>query len=499
MSERDLERVSKRVFLDAWECDARGWYAARAGDGPAGFGDQWRFWVGHEVQRLAQEWLGAGDLMPLAPIGEALEATHAAMATSAANRVFEATFLADAMVARADALERTGDGWRLIEIKSGKAAEHGKVEKRYIDDVAFTLMVARRAGASIHEVALVLLNPEYRRGGTEPLFVRVDVTTAASLRAHQFDARATALTHAVLEPERPPVELRFACRKCAHYTKQCVGIGVEDPLWLLPRLSEKRFDAMRSYGRIRRLPADVELTEPQRRVFDVLRAGKPRQDGRELTKLLAKVRWPVAYVDFETVNPALPWFEGGAAHDVLPFQYSVHLVHTLGGTPEHHEYLAPLEGDWRESFVERLLQVVQPAASVVVYSSYEKVRLRELAERFPRHADAIDAVIARMFDLEVVFKQAYWHPGFEGRTSIKRVLPVLVPDETLSYKSLPVNNGDDALGLFGLMRMGALDPMSTTPRREELLRYCALDTLGMVHLHRAVAALMADTEHAEAE
>jgi hypothetical protein len=74
-----------------------------------------------------------------------------------------------------------------------------------------------------------------------------------------------------------------------------------------------------------------------------------------------------------------------------------------------------------------------------------------------------------------------------GRTSIKKVLPVMVP--ALSYKTLPVNNGDDALGVFGLMRVKAMDEELVPTKREQLLRYCELDTLAMVRLHEATAKL----------
>jgi len=64
------------------------------------------------------------------------------------------------------------------------------------------------------------------------------------------------------------------------------------------------------------------------------------------------------------------------------------------------------------------------------------------------------------------------------------VLPVMVP--ALSYAGLPVNNGDDALGLFALMRVGAIDDAQVPGLREQLLEYCHLDTLAMLRLHEEV-------------
>ena len=99
----------------------------------------------------------------------------------------------------------------------------------------------------------------------------------------------------------------------------------------------------------------------------------------------------------------------------------------------------------------------------------------------------MDAVLERLFDLEQVFKSGYQHPGFARRTSIKKVLPVMVPE--LSYKELALNNGDDALGVFGLMRVGAMDIAQVPVQRTRLLEYCKLDTWAMVMLHLATARL----------
>jgi hypothetical protein len=66
-----------------------------------------------------------------------------------------------------------------------------------------------------------------------------------------------------------------------------------------------------------------------------------------------------------------------------------------------------------------------------------------------------------------------------GRTSIKVVLPALVPE--LSYSALAVQEGDTASRLFQQLLQGryAGDPAQL---RTDLLAYCGLDTLAMVKL-----------------
>ena len=176
--------------------------------------------------------------------------------------------------------------------------------------------------------------------------------------------------------------------------------------------------------------------------------------------------------------PHLSWFANRPPYDATPFQYSLHTVAQPGDTAEHVAYLAPAEGDWRRALTEQLLAHLGDSGSIVVYSSYEKTRLKALAELLPDLAGPLGHVVERLFDLERVFAQGYVHPDFGGRTSIKKVLPVMVPE--LTYDDLPVNNGDDAAGVFGLMRVGEYPTETHPAHRERLLAYCKLDTLAML-------------------
>ena len=65
----------------------------------------------------------------------------------------------------------------------------------------------------------------------------------------------------------------------------------------------------------------------------------------------------------------------------------------------------------------------------------------------------------------------------------------MVPD--LSYAGLAVSGGEDALGLFSLMRVGRVPQEELAARRSELLTYCKLDTLAMVRVHEELLAVLA--------
>jgi hypothetical protein len=139
---------------------------------------------------------------------------------------------------------------------------------------------------------------------------------------------------------------------------------------------------------------------------------------------------------------------------------------------------------------ENLLAVLGDQGSVIVYhAAFERGQLARLADLFPDLAPRLEAVIARLLDLEVVIRRGYYHPEFRGSYSIKRVLPVLVPN--LSYDGLPIGDGDTAVTKFARMALGQYDSDQAAETRRQLLRYCHLDTLAMVELHRRLLEIAA--------
>ena len=476
--------ITKRTFLTALGCDTAGWYATRAESVAPGYGLEWRFHTGAEIGRLARKQLGRGTLLPFAPTETALNATVQAMGNPDDTLLFEATFVAGSFIARADALRRGERGWGVVEVKSAIAPADGMASDEHLDDIGYTAFVATASGATIERCALMFLSRDCRLGGES--FTELDVTDAVLQRVSVFGDRAPGIAAACLAPHRPAPALKFICRKCEFFASDCLGKNIPDPLFLLPRLSAKRFDEVKKYQRLSALPADVSLTGRQQRVLDAIRTGVPFVDPAVLARL-DHLAWPVSYLDFEAVAPALPWFDGCAPYEVMPFQFSLHVCDRPGHAITHHEYLAPIGGDWRLDLAVELIDRLGDYGSIIVYSSYEKQRLASMAKTFPQLEAALAAIILRLVDLEPVVRDGYCHPEFRGRTSIKNVLPVVAPE--LSYSEMGVGNGEDAAGLFALMTVGRRDPDDQASDRQQLLQYCRLDTLAMVTLHLALAGL----------
>ena len=130
-----------------------------------------------------------------------------------------------------------------------------------------------------------------------------------------------------------------------------------------------------------------------------------------------------------------------------------------------------------------------PSGSIVTWNKQFEIGInKKLAAREPHAAAFLEGLNARVVDLMEVFSsQAYVHPGFKGRTSIKYILPVLVPD--LSYKILEVQEGGTASQTWNAIVTGDLAPDEAASKRAALLTYCALDTRAMWEICRVLMRL----------
>jgi len=151
-------------------------------------------------------------------------------------------------------------------------------------------------------------------------------------------------------------------------------------------------------------------------------AGRP-WFGSGLKSDLARLRFPLKFMDFETFYPALPRYKGMRPYSHTPFQWSVHTVEHPG-EPRHDEFLADDCSDPRRPFIGSLLKALGRKGSVVVYNNktFESVRLRKLSAWLPEFSKPIAGIQRRLWDLLPVIRSNVYHPDFRGSFSIKSVL-----------------------------------------------------------------------------
>jgi hypothetical protein len=227
------------------------------------------------------------------------------------------------------------------------------------------------------------------------------------------------------------------------------------------------------------IPSDFSLSDNMKIQVEAELTGRDFINIHNIREFISTVTEPIGFLDFETFMEPVPTFDNQRPYQQVPFQYSLHRIDK--GKLEHREFLGEPGHDPRRPFVEKLLADTKDCRTILVYNqAFEMTRLQELAEIFPEFAEDIEAIIARIADLMVPFRNKdYYVKAMCGSHSIKYVLPALVPD--LSYDNLAIADGEMAMLVFsGLAKLN--DSAEKEKRLQALLEYCRLDTLAMVRI-----------------
>ena len=227
------------------------------------------------------------------------------------------------------------------------------------------------------------------------------------------------------------------------------------------------------------IPDDFPLSERQRIACTSVQTGQAWFSA-ELGKELESLKYPLYFMDFESVNPAIPRFSGMRPFDQLPFQWSVHVQQQPDSELEHYEFLATDNSDPRREFIHSLCGALGESGSIAVYAAFESQRLTELAAWLPEFSEQTKRIRGRLWDLLPIVRDNLYHPQFAGSYSLKSVLPALVPE--LTYEGMTVANGQDAGVAWERLIRRNLEQTERECIREALLDYCGQDTLAMVKL-----------------
>ena len=484
--------LSPSLIQSHRQCPKRAWLEFHGGVEPqASIGAQAILEQGQVVHASARTcFAGVTRIRPDMVLADAAVQTRTELAALAGAST-GATLLGGAFVSeslgvglRVDALERTTGGWRLVCFKSGST-----IKDEYLDDCAIDLACLQDAGVVVTDVCI--MHPDTARvrpvGGTgAEVFTRESVLDAVYWQSHQVvrwvKSCQESLSGAVpcVEPGeqcKTPHECPFAsyCGKPAQNTdvdqvqflpskagvvKELIASGIS-------RISDMPFGAMKHERN-----ALVREAIVQNRA--IIRA--------DIADQIRNLPYPRFFVDFEAAGFAIPRFDGMRPYQALPFQWSTHKSGRPGHL-EHSEFLDVSGNDPRRGFTESLLSVLGTSGPVLVYSSYEQTRLKELALEFSDLKDAILAVVDRLVDLLKLARLGYYHPDMRGSWSLKKIAPTLPPCAELeSYEDMDdVADGMAAQAAY----MMQIDPNCIGPQKEaqkiKMLRYCKADTRGLVH------------------
>ena len=453
-----------------------------------------RFATGHEVGELAKGYLGSYEDMTVmngdAPdCGAMIAKTEDALKRGVEN-ICEAAFSIDGCYCAVDILHKSGNGYEIYEVKSSTSGD----KEIYAWDVAFQKYVLQRRGLQVVGTYLLHIDNTYVRHGEleiDKLFKKHDIADAVDKELEGIQERIQEAKR-ILGKGEPDTPLSMSCRKpydCAFW-QYCSRELPKPSVFDLYRMDwVKRFELYLSgkvsFEDIR----SMKLNRIQRMQVDGALKGEKHIDKDKIRTFLdnlagpGKNLYPLYFLDFESIQPAIPLFDGTKPYQQIPTQYSLHIQDSVGAEPRHLDFLAPSRGNPMKAIAENLCKDIPKDAIVLVYNkTFECGRLQELADRFDTLKDHLLAIKNNIRDLLVPFQHGdYYLPAMGGNFSIKSVLPALFPDDPdLDYHALDetCRNGVDAKNIFP--RLKDMSPEEENRTRQALLDYCKLDTLAMV-------------------
>lgn len=487
MSKTQTPRLSKSRYMYGLQCPLRLWYHVYEPELAEETGEvqQAVFDTGHEVGVLAQQRYPGGVLVEAdhTQTEEALKQTAKLLKDPKVNAIYEAAFMHENVLVRADIIERAvKDRWNLIEVKSST-----KVKEQFEEDVALQYWVLKGAGLKVESAGVLLLSRDYvfdgRKLDLRNLFTLHDRTGLAIDRQKEIAAKVAGL-HAMLAKKNAPkigpgdqCTVPYPCPFYAHCTKGM--IYPDHPVEHIPSLHAAKKEQLRAMGvaEIHEVPDDFPLSPLQRRAVSVVRSGKTWKSGK-LGKVLKDLPGPVHYLDFETFMPAIPRYAGTRPYDSVPFQWSLH-VEKGKSRHDHRMFLATDGDDPREQLAVELLEAVEKEGAICTYSGFEARVINQLAKDLPKLEKPLLKLVDRLWDMLPVLREHIYHPEFHGSFSIKSVLPALVPEMT--YEGMDVAGGMEA-GVAFMTMLSTDDPKEKKRLEKSLRDYCGQDTLAMVKL-----------------
>ena len=417
--------ISKSSFIRGMQCPKSLWlhfYRPEERD-EISESQQQIFDNGHNVGLLAQQLFPGGVDASRGEYEKVQEAVAytAALIDGVQPVIYEAAFSDGETLCYMDILVKEADGWAAYEVKAST-----QVKEYQVKDVAFQYYVITRSGLPLKRISLVHVNNQYVRHGEldlRKLFTVEQMTRRILPMQKDIPAALLSLQEMLKSDIFPDIEMGHQCNKpfSCDFLDFC------------------RQNCVAEEGA-------VEVREANR-------------DQDALDEFLDDLASPLYFLDFETIQFAVPRYDESRPYQQIPFQYSLHVDAgsevarwrgsekqsqrdgEKGGDLQHYEFLGTPPEDPRPEFIESLLARIGESGSIIVWNqAFEKTRMKEIARDFPEYATRIALLFDRFADLMVPFRRKHLYmPEMNDSYSLKAVLPALIPD--LSYSDLNIQEG----------------------------------------------------------
>lgn len=416
------------------------------------------------------------------------------------STILQSRFEVDGITCIVDVLNRVEDNtFDLIEIKSSNRA---KPEHEY--DLAFQTIVLEKYGIKIRNTVIIHANKEYVRAGDiepEKITSKIDITSKVRVLTDITKEQIQKAFEVLDQKTMPDISPRFVNQievPGVQWFSEWLDIYKNikpdlDPysIYFLSFPNAKQIGQLedRDIDLIKDIPEDLALRTKQVAQIQTTRDNKRIVDNKKIKEFISTFKYPLFFFDYETFSSVLPHFDGCQPHGDYPFQYSLHVLDSPKDEPRHLEYLHQDNSNPMPKLIEKLKTDIGESGTILSwYMSYEKGCNDRMASIYPEHKDFLTSLNQRTNDLMTPFSQMwFFDKDFFGSASVKKVLPVLVPE--LGHKELDISDGLLARRVWTQTVLEGKNQDKKEKTMSSLSEYCTLDTYGMVRILKELQKL----------
>ena len=479
--------LSKSLYVRGLQCPKSLWLKKYKCDVLDQNKDPAVFETGNIVGELACELFGGGKRIKFdgSSFDEKIAQTENFI-KNGEKAIYEATFCFDEILVMVDILQVVDGKLIINEVKSST-----NLESVYIDDASIQHYVISSLGYEVERVNVIHINKQYIRGEKlefDKLFTVNDVTDQILSMQSDVAKNIKKLKETINDDVEPNLDIGVHCFK----PYECDGMNycwceqrkIPDgtSVFNIAKINKKKATELYQNGIVNIADIkDIDAFNANQQIqIKAQINGEEFIDKAGIREFLDTLSYPLYHLDFETFQQAVPEFIGLSPYEQIPFQFSIHKDYGNGNL-EHFEFLAEAGADPRYELALNLIKFIPQDACVLAYhASFEKGVIQNLAALFPQFSSHLMSIHSNIKDLEIPFaKRFFYHPKMYGSSSIKKVLPAIVPSFKDAYTNLNlIHNGGEAMSEYAKLKgkiRGEQDVI-----KKALLAYCKLDTLAMV-------------------
>jgi len=216
-----------------------------------------------------------------------------------------------------------GGAWDLIEVKSATS-----VKDVYIPDVAIQKYILEGSGLELRRCYLMHINNQYvRQGDLDPagLFARVDITERVDDFIDQVDGDLDRMLEVIRSKKCPDVPIGVYCYEPydCDLMPVCFDFLPDHNVTTLCGGAKAGFVLLdRGIHDINSIPDGYPLNSKQQIQVDAVKSGEIHCEAGVARKFMDSLEYPLHFLDFETLWPGVPVYNGTRPYQQVPFQFS---------------------------------------------------------------------------------------------------------------------------------------------------------------------------------